>query len=107
MDLSIYNVIQGPVVTEKAYKLREQGKIVLKVHPQANKPMIKQAMKTLFNVEVKDINVMIRKGKARRAGRTRIVHGSLVKKAVITLAEGYSVDALDQASAGVVTPQEA
>lgn len=99
MDLSIYNVIQGPVVTEKAYELNKSlKKLVLFVHPEANKPLIKEAFKKLFNVEVDNIRIIVRKGKTRRVGR-RMVHGSTKKKAIITLAEGHSLSFFDQAGA--------
>jgi large subunit ribosomal protein L23 len=97
MDLSIYDVIQKPVISEKAYKLnKDLKKLVLRVHMHANKPMIKEALKKLFNVEVKNICILVRKGKNRRVGR-RVVTGSDAKKAIITLAEGYSINLFDQA----------
>ena len=92
MDLSIYEVIKGPRMTSKAYQLDQSlDQLVLDVHPQANKPMIAQALKQLFNVEVESINVSVRKGKHKKAGRYSFV-GKMTKKAVITLKPGYSVD---------------
>lgn len=106
MDLTIYDIIQGPVVTDKAYKLNKgHKKLVLKVHPQANKPLIKEALKKLFNVEVDDVNVINRKGKTRRVGR-KIIQCSGSKKAIITLAEGYTLDLFDQGGASVVSTDE-
>ena len=103
MDLSIYNIILGPVVTDKAYKLNKNfKKLVLWVHPSANKPLVKEAFKKLFNVEVENVRILIRAGKIRRVGR-RVVEGSSKKKAIVTLAEGYSLDLFDQAGTGVVT----
>jgi large subunit ribosomal protein L23 len=97
MDLSIYDVIQKPVISEKAYKLnKDLKKLVLTVHMHANKPMIKEALKKLFNVEVTNICILVRKGKNRRVGRKK-VQGSDAKKAIITLAEGYSINLFDQA----------
>ncbi len=94
---SIYNVIQGPVISDKAYKLNKNSKkLVLFVHPDANKPMVKEALKKLFNVEVEDVRIVVCKGKARRVGR-RIVVGSTRKKAIITPKEGYSINLFDQA----------
>ena len=92
MDLSIYNVIKGPWVTSKAYGLNQKLKqLVLEVHPQANKPMIAQALKKLFNVEIEDIRVVLLKGKRRRVGR-HTVFGKKRKKAMIALKSGYSAD---------------
>jgi large subunit ribosomal protein L23 len=92
MDLTIYNVIQGPVITDKASKLiTALNKVILKVHPQANKPMIKEALEKLFNVKVKDIRIIVRKGKIRTFKRIKTT-GKTEKRAIITLKPGYSLD---------------
>jgi large subunit ribosomal protein L23 len=105
MDLTIYDIILGPVITEKAYQLNKVSKkLVLRVHPAANKRQIKEALEKLFDVKVEEVNTSIRKGKNRSVGR-RIVTGALRKKAFVTLAEGYSLDLLDQSGTGIV-PQE-
>ncbi len=100
MDLTIYDVILGPVVTNKAYKLnRDLNTVKVRVHTHANKPMIKQALHKLFNVEVDAVRIVVRKGKKRRVGRRTVV-GSKIKKAIITLAKGYSLNFFDQISTG-------
>jgi large subunit ribosomal protein L23 len=105
MELTIYDIIQGPLVTEKAVSLNKKlKKLVLKVHPQANKPLVKEALEKLFGVKVEDVNIMVRKGKKRMVGR-RPVHSSTIKKAVVTLKEGHSLDLLDQAGSEVVTQE--
>ncbi len=92
MDLTIYDIIIGPRITEKSYGLNQRLKqLVLNVHIAANKPMIVQALKKLFNVEVDKITTRIRKGKLRKAGR-RIIEGKTIKIATVTLKEGYSMD---------------
>lgn len=92
MDLTIYDVIQGPVISEKAsHLISSLNKIVLRVHPKANKRMIKQALEKLFNVEVKAIRTTIRKGKSRRFRRIEST-GKLSKRAIVTLKPGYSLD---------------
>ena len=95
MDLTIYDIIKKPLITEKAYRLNQQPKrqLVLEVHPQANKTMIKDALKKLFNVEIEKINTLLKKGKNRKSGR-RVFQGKLRKRAIITLKEGYSFDML-------------
>ena len=66
MDLTIYDVIKGPVVTDQAYKLNQkQKKLVLKVHPQANKVLVRRALERLFNVKIDKVNIMICKAKKR------------------------------------------
>lgn len=92
MDLNIYDIIKGPWVTPKAYALNQVLKqLVLEIHPQANKPMISEALKKLFNVETEHIRIVCAKGKRRRAGR-HTVQSKKRKKAIITLKSGYSAD---------------
>ena len=101
MDLSIYDIIKGPVVSDKAYKLNKAlGRLVIKVHPKANKSLIKEALEKLFNVEVDKIRVLIRKGKVRKVNRIP-GRSKDVKIAIVTLKEGYKIEALEQASTQV------
>ena len=103
---SIYNVIQGPVISDKAYKLnKDSKKLVLIVHPDANKPLVKEALKKLFNVEVENVRILVCKGKTRRIGRRQVV-GSSRKKAIVTLKDGYSLSFFDQAGAMEVVAKE-
>ncbi len=92
MDLTIYDIIQKPIVSEKAQDINiDLNRLVLKVHPKANKPLIKEAMEKLFNVKVEKINILVRKGKLRRVGRMQ-VQGRTEKRAIVTLKEGYTID---------------
>ena len=104
MDLTVYDVIQGPIISDKAYRLnQDHKKLVLKIHPQANKPLVKEALEKLFNVKVKKIGIVTRKGKNRMSGRFKVTSPGM-KKAVITLAEGYSIDLFSQSATGVGIP---
>ena len=82
------------------------GQLVLEVHSEANKSLIAEALKKLFNVEVKDVRTVLIKGKQRRSGRHRYATKS-VKKAIIKLKEGYSFDSVqpDQVVEGQVMPE--
>ncbi len=101
MDLTIYDIIQGPVISDKAYKLNKQyKKLFLNVHPDANKSQVKQALQKLFDVKVADVNIQVRKGK-NRMSRRKVITGSDQKRAIITLAEGYSLDLFDQAGSEI------
>lgn len=105
MDLSIYDIIQGPVISDKAYKLNKSfKKLVLKVHPHSNKTLIKEALERLFSVKVDKVSIVVRKGKNKRL-KGRSFKGNLEKKAIISLAPGYSLDLLDQGG-GQVVPAE-
>lgn len=104
--LTIYDVIQGPVVTDKAFKLnRDLKKLVLRVHPWANKPLVREALEKLFNVKVDKVHIMCRKGKRRIVNKRTIV-GPKIKKAIITLTKGYSLDLFDQAGKTVVKAEQ-
>lgn len=101
--LTHYDVIQGPVISDKAYKLNQQQKqLVLQVHPHANKPMIKDAIEKLFNVKVKDIRTLLKKKSTGRATQKRYNASPSIKRkkvAYVTLAEGYSLNLFEQATA--------
>jgi large subunit ribosomal protein L23 len=86
-----YDVIVGPVVTEKATTASEQNKVVFKVRKDATKPQIKAAVEKLFDVKVEGVNTLVRKGKVKRF-RGTVGQQSDVKKAIVTLAEGQSID---------------
>ena len=92
LDLSIFDIIKGPVVSEKATLLNQRfNKLVLSVHPQANKMQIKEALQRLFNVKVEKVNTLRREGKNRKV-RRRIVQGITTKRVFVTLKEGYNID---------------
>jgi len=89
--LKHYDVIRGPVITEKSTAASEHNKIVFNVAADATKPEIKAAVEALFKVKVTAVNTLIRKGKSRRF---RGFKGKLsdVKKAIVTLKSGQSID---------------
>lgn len=90
-DLRHYDVIVSPVVTEKSTMASEQNQVVFNVAKKATKPEIKAAIEALFGVKVTGVNTLVRKGKMKRF-RGTIGRQSDVKKAVVTLAEGQSID---------------
>lgn len=91
LDPRLYDVILSPVITERATALSEHNKVVFKVANGATKPQIKEAVEKLFDVKVKSVNTLIRKGKVKRFKGT-VGKQSDVKKAIVTLAEGHSID---------------
>jgi large subunit ribosomal protein L23 len=98
MDLTIYDIVKGPVITDKAYRLNSKLKqLVVQVHMEANKSLVSEALEKLFNVKVDKVRIIIRKGKQRLSNKRRVIQGQAVKKAIVTLKEGYSIDALGQA----------
>ena len=86
-----YDVIISPVITEKATIASEHNQVMFKVARDATKPQIKEAVEKLFDVKVKAVNTLLRKGK-KRAFRGTMGEQSDVKKAIVTLEEGQSID---------------
>lgn len=92
------DVILRPVVSEKSYNLLDEGKYTFIVAPDANKTEIKIAIEAIFNVRVTSVNTLNREGKTRR---TRYGIGKKVdtKRAIVTVAEGESIDIFGAAGA--------
>jgi len=90
-DLRHYDVIVSPVITEKSTLVSENNQVVFNVAPDATKPDIKAAIEALFSVKVKAVNTLVRKGKVKRF-RNIVGRRKDVKKAIVTLAEGHSID---------------
>jgi len=86
-----YDIIRSPVLSEKSTIATEQSKVVFNVLKTATKPQIKAAVEALFKVKVTGVNTLVRKGKVKRF-RGIIGKQSDVKKAIVTLAEGQSID---------------
>jgi len=91
IELSHYDVIRSPVITEKATIAAENNKVVFNVAKTATKPEIKAAVEALFKVEVTSVNTLVRKGKVKRF-KGFVGKQSDVKKAIVTLKEGQRID---------------
>ncbi len=86
-----YEVIRRPLITEKATRVSEHNQVAFIVATDATKPEIKAAVEKLFKVKVKAVNTLIQKGKHKRF-RGRPGARPDIKKAIVTLAEGQSID---------------
>ena len=86
-----YDVILSPVITEKATTASEHGKVVFKVALKATKPQIKEAVEKLFDVKVKRVNTLRRRGKWKTF-KGRLGQQSDSKRAIVTLEEGQHID---------------
>jgi large subunit ribosomal protein L23 len=91
VDPRHYDVIIAPVITEKATLASEHNQVIFKVARHATKPQIKEAVEKLFDVKVTGVNTLVRKGKFKSARGFAGVQSD-VKKAIVTLAEGYRID---------------
>ncbi|GGB16897.1 50S ribosomal protein L23 [Sphingomonas metalli] len=91
IDNRHYDVIVAPHITEKATLLSEQNAVVFKVAKTASKPEIKAAVEALFNVTVTGVNTIVQKGKTKKWKGVPYTKSD-VKKAIVTLKDGESID---------------
>ena len=91
IDPRHYAVLVAPVLTEKTTMASEHNKVVFKVAGKATKPQIKEAVEKLFDVKVKSVNTLVRKGKSK-AFRGTFGTQSDSKRAIVTLEEGHRID---------------
>lgn len=87
----MYDLILSPVITEKSSRVSENNQVTFRVPLDATKPEIKAAVEGLFKVKVTAVNTLIQKGKTKRF-RGIVGRRSDFKKAVVTLAQGQSID---------------
>ena len=91
VDNRHYDVILAPHITEKSTLVSEHNAVVFKVAGDATKPEIKAAVEALFGVSVTGVNTIVSKGKTKR-WKGAPYKRSDMKKAIVTLAEGDSID---------------
>ena len=91
VDNRHYDVVVAPHITEKSTLLSENNAVVFKVANDASKPQIKAAVEAIWGVDVKSVNTLVTKGKTKR-WKGKPYKRSDVKKAIVRLAEGQSID---------------
>ena len=91
IDLKHFDVVVKPIITEKSTLVGEYNQLVFEVAKTASKPEIKAAIEALFNVKVTAVNTLVQKGKSKR-WRGKPYRRSDIKKAIVTLADGQSID---------------
>jgi large subunit ribosomal protein L23 len=91
IDLKHYDIVVKPIITEKSTLVGEYNQLVFEVAKTASKPEIKAAIEALFNVKVTAVNTLVQKGKTKR-WRGKPYRRSDLKKAIVTLADGQSID---------------
>ena len=89
-----YDMILGPVVTEKSTQGSEHNQVTFKVRTDATKPQIKAAVEGLFEVKVRKVNTSMVKGKVKRGRGGRLGKRSDWKKATVSLGEGDTIDVM-------------
>jgi large subunit ribosomal protein L23 len=98
MSLHPNQILLEPVVTEKSYELIEDGKYSFRVHPEAHKTQVRQAVEELFSVHVEGVNVVKVKPKPKRRGM-RPGRKPGWKKAIVQLRQGESIEIFEGAQA--------
>lgn len=94
--VGMYDLILAPVVTEKSTRGSENNQVTFRVVMRATKPQIKAAVEGLFGVKVEKVNTIRMQGKVKRF-RGRLGRRAAYKKAIVTLAEGESIDVMSGA----------
>jgi large subunit ribosomal protein L23 len=89
-------VLLAPVVSEKSYSLIEEGKYVFRIHPDAHRTQVRQAVEELFNVHVEGVNVLKVQSKPKRRGLTKGIRPGW-KKAIVQLREGETIEIFEGA----------
>jgi large subunit ribosomal protein L23 len=98
MSLASTEVLIAPVVSEKSYSLIEDGKYSFRIHPDAHKTQVRQAVEELFEVHVESVNIVSVRPKPKRRGWTRGTKKGW-KKAIVQLRSGESIEIFEGAQA--------
>ncbi len=91
VEARLYDILVRPIVTEKSTAASALNKITFAIAPRATKMDVKRAVETLFKVSVKKVNTINTEGKLKRF-RGNPGQRSDLRKAIVTLAEGQSID---------------
>ena len=90
--MDMYQVVMKPLVTEKGTMMLSEGNwVTFRVHPNANKIEVREAIQKIFSVSVLQVNTQIVRGKRRRFGRT-MGQSKAWKKAMVQLKEGDKIE---------------
>lgn len=92
--MNAYDILRAPLLSEKAYAGFADGKYTFWVHPDATKTQVAHAVETAFKVKVTAVNTQTVRGKTKRVGRFTGQKADR-KKAIVTLAEGQKIEALE------------
>ena len=96
MSLHPNEILLAPVVSEKSYSLIGEGKYVFRIHPDAHKTQVRQAVEELFGVHVEGVNVLKVQPKPKRRGLSKGIRPGW-KKAIVQLREGETIEIFEGA----------
>ncbi len=95
--MHIFAVLRRPIVTEKSTLLQERSKYVFEIAPKANKVQVKEAVERAFDVKVLSVNITMNRGEMRRVGNVHRIKTPDLKKAVVTLRPGDTIQIFEGA----------
>jgi large subunit ribosomal protein L23 len=95
--MHVFQALKRPVITEKSTLLQEQNKYVFEILPKANKSQVREAVERAFEVSVLSVNIVNTPGENRRLRNGRWLRTSAVKKAVVTVAPGQTIQLFEGA----------
>ena len=95
--MHVLSVLKRPLITEKSTLLQEQNKYVFEVLPRANKPQIREAFERAFEVSVASVNIVKIPGERRRLRNGRWLTSKPMKKEVVTLKAGDTIQLFEGA----------
>jgi large subunit ribosomal protein L23 len=96
MSLHPNEILLAPVVSEKSYSLIGEGKYVFRIHPDAHRTQVRQAVEQLFDVHVERVNVLKVQAKPKRRGTSKGIKPGW-KKAIVQLREGDTIEIFEGA----------
>ncbi|MBI3240776.1 MAG: 50S ribosomal protein L23 [Chloroflexi bacterium] len=95
MSNNVYEILRRPLITEKSSQQSELRQYAFEVRREATKQQIKEAIETLFDVDVVKVNTLVSPAKRGRRLRRVVVRNAAYKKALVTLAEGQTIDVFE------------
>ncbi len=95
--MHVFQVLKCPVITEKSTLLQEQNKYVFEVLPKANKSQVREAVERAYEVSVTNVNMVRNAGENRRLRNGRWLRTPAVKKAIVTVAPGDTIQLFEGA----------
>lgn len=95
--MHVFQVLKRPVITEKSTMLQEQNKYVFEILPKANKSQVREAIERAYGVTVKNVNILSNAGENRRLRNGRWLRTPAIKKAIVTLGTGDTIQLFEGA----------
>lgn len=93
--MRMHEVVLNPVLSEKTMRAEQERQYIFRVNSKANKHQVREAVQTIYGVSVEQVRVMIMPAKTRRRGNRVFIRQAKWKKAVVSVAEGDTINLYD------------